>query len=66
MTLESDNDFLKMADKGNKIELSTFKKYGKSKIPGYKTVDKNEQRLPILFGVSYVLSTDKLSLLIQH
>ena len=30
-----------MAAKGNKIESSTFQKYGKSEITGYKTVDKN-------------------------
>ncbi len=30
-----------MAAKGNKIEISTFRKYGKSDIIGYKTVDEN-------------------------
>ena len=55
-----------MADKGNKIELSTFQKYGKSKIAGYKTVDENEKRWSISFGVNYVLSTRKLSMPTKH
>ena len=41
-----------MAAKGNKIELSTFQKYDKLEIADYKSVDKNEKRLLILFGVS--------------
>ena len=61
MTLKSDNDFSKMADKGNKIELSTFQKHSKLEIAGYKTVDENGKRLLTLFGASYVLSTNKLS-----
>ena len=32
-----------MAAKGNKIELSTFQKYGKLEITGYKTEDENEK-----------------------
>ena len=55
-----------MAAKGNKIEISTFQKYGKNEIAGCKTIEKNEKRLLILFGVSVVLSTKKLSLPIQH
>ena len=35
--------FLKMAAKGNKIELSTFQKYGKSDIIGYKAEHDNER-----------------------
>ena len=30
-----------MAGRGNEIELSTFEKYGKSEIIGYKTVEEN-------------------------
>ena len=30
-----------MAVKGKKIDFSTFQKYGKSEIFGYKTVDEN-------------------------
>ena len=41
VTLERNGNFLKMAAKGSKIELSTFQKYGKSEITGYKTLDKN-------------------------
>ena len=32
-----------MAAKSNKIELSTFQKYDKSEVAGYKTVDDNEK-----------------------
>ena len=50
VTLEGDDNFLKMAAKGNKIELSTFQRYGKSETTGYKTADKMEKRLLISSG----------------
>ena len=66
MTLKSDANFLKMAAKGKKIELSTFRKYGKLEITGYNTLEENGNFLLFSFGASYVLSTKKLSLPIQH